>query len=163
MKTNLVSFGAAKKLLLISLVGSLAVLSSGTWAADKTKTPGKTAQSTSASTTQASQDTSFNLRKTAAAIREGKIDVGKEYSLDPEKGRFHRVHASVLGMNEEPVLDIKCGGCHSTESYPDDFLYLRKAKLPRMVGDIKVRAVRRQFCIGCHSGGSVSTVYYNPK
>lgn len=131
-----------KRAILIGhLVGLLiATLSTGAWAADKP----------------------LNLRKTAEAIRAGSIDVGKEYSLK-EQGRFHRVHAAVLGLNDETVLDIKCGGCHSTNTYPDSYLYLRKAEFPRTVDSEKVKAVQRHFCIGCHSGGSVSTVFYNMK
>ena len=105
----------------------------------------------------------FNLRETAESIRKGEISVGKEYSLDPEVGRFHRVHASVLGLADETILDIRCGGCHTTEKYPDSYLYLRKDEFPYTYKNIKVRAVQRHFCIGCHSGGSVSTVFYNPK
>jgi len=66
-----------------------------------------------------------SVRKTAEAIRKGEIKVGKEYSLR-ETGRFHIIHAGVLGLNGEPLLDIKCGGCHSTDQYPPSYLYLRK-------------------------------------
>lgn len=154
-----------KKLLLISLVGALAVFSGANWSADKPATQGKTTAPAKAAVPPIiiRQDTPMNLRLTAAAIRSGAIDVGKEYSLNPERGRFHRVHASVLGINDEPVLDIRCGGCHSTEYYPDSYLYLRKFEFPRMVDGEKVRPVQRHFCISCHSGGSVSTVFYNPK
>lgn len=119
---------------------TLAVLTSA-WAADKT---------------------SYSLRETAAAIRQGAIQVGKDHSLDPETGRFHRVHASVLGLADETILDIRCGGCHSTEKYPNDYLYLRKDEFPYTYKNMKVRAVQRHFCIGCHSGGSLATVFYNP-
>lgn len=103
-----------------------------------------------------------SVRKTAEAIRSGEINVGKEYSLK-ENGRFHTIHAGVLGLNGEPLLDIKCGGCHSTDQYPPSYLYLRKDEFPRKVDGEKVRAVQRHFCIGCHSSGSLSTVFYNPK
>ncbi len=103
-----------------------------------------------------------SVRKTAEAIRKGEINVGKEYSLR-EEGRFHMIHAGVLGLNGEPLLDIKCGGCHSTDQYPPSYLYLRKDEFPRKVDGEKVRAVQRHFCIGCHSSGSLSTVFYNPK
>lgn len=103
-----------------------------------------------------------SVRKTAEAIRKGEINVGKEYSLR-ETGRFHTIHAGVLGLNGEPLLDIKCGGCHSTDQYPPSYLYLRKDEFPRRVEGEKVRAVQRHFCIGCHSSGSLSTVFYNPK
>lgn len=112
---------------------------------------------------QAEDKPTLNLRETAESIRKGEISVGKEYSLDPEVGRFHRVHASVLGLADKTILDIRCGGCHSTDQYPDSYLYLRKYEFPYTYKNIKVRAVQRHFCIGCHSGGSVSTVFYNPK
>lgn len=152
-----------KKLLVISLLGTLAVLSGGTWSADKPATKAKAAEVANVQPAEPVKGVGMSLRETAAAIRSGEIDVGKVYSLDPEKGRFHRVHASVLGINDETILDIKCGGCHSTETYPDSYLYLRKAEFPRIVDGEKVRAVQRHFCISCHSGGSVSTVFYNPK
>lgn len=112
--------------------------------------------------TWAQDRTSYSLRETAEAIRKGTINVGKERSLDPEVGRFHRVHASVLGLADETILDIRCGGCHTTEKYPDNYLYLRKDEFPYTYKNIKVRAVQRHFCIGCHSGGSLATVFYNP-
>lgn len=145
------------------LVGLMVALSAGVWADDKPMNSEKNAGTSQANAVKAGKDVPLNLRKTAEAIRAGTINVGKEYSLNPEEGRFHRVHASVLGLNDETVLDIKCGGCHSTNSYPDSYLYLRKFEFPREVGGEKVKAVQRHFCIGCHSGGSVSTVYYNTK
>jgi hypothetical protein len=148
-----------KTLLIISLMGSLAALSGASWSVDKPAAKTQVAQAAATPNPTGG----MSLRKTAAAIRSGEINVGKEYSLNPEKGRFHLVHASVLGINDETILDIKCGGCHSTETYPDSYLYLRKAEFPRMVDGDKVRAVQRHFCISCHSGGSVSSVFYNPK
>ena len=100
------------------------------------------------------EDKPMNLRKTAEAIRAGTVDVGKTYSL-AEEGRFHKVHTEVLGM--------KCGGCHSNDAYPVDFLYLRKSEFPKQVAGEKLKAVERAKCIGCHSDGNVATVFYNKK
>jgi hypothetical protein len=72
MKTNLVSIGAAKKLILMAI---LATLSAGVVAGDEP----------------------MNLRKSAEAIRAGTVNVGKEYSLSDE-GRFHKIHADTLGI-----------------------------------------------------------------
>ncbi len=102
------------------------------------------------------EDKPMNLRKTSEAIRAGTVNVGKEYSLR-EEGRFHQIHVETLG--------IKCGGCHSNEAYPDNYLYLRKSEFPRQVAGEKekVKAVERAKCIGCHSDGNVATVFYNLK
>ncbi len=102
------------------------------------------------------EDKPMNLRKTAEAIRGGTVNVGKAYSL-AEEGRFHQIHVETLG--------IKCGGCHSNDAYPDNYLYLRKSEFPRQVAGEKekVKAVERAKCIGCHSDGSVATVFYNMK
>jgi hypothetical protein len=99
-------------------------------------------------------DKPMNLRKTAEAIRGGTVNVGKAYNLGDE-GRFHQIHTEVLG--------IKCGGCHTNDAYPVDYLYLRKAEFPHVVGGEKVKAVERAKCIGCHSEGNVATAFYNMK
>lgn len=100
------------------------------------------------------EDKPMNLRKTAEAIRGGTVNVGKEYSLR-EEGRFHQAHVETLG--------IKCGGCHTNDAYPDDYLYLRKAEFPQQVKGEKLKAVERAKCIGCHSDGNVATAFYNMK
>ena len=102
----------------------------------------------------AAEDKPMNLRKTAEAIRAGTVNIGKEYSLSDE-GRFHKVHMEVLGM--------KCSGCHTDDAYPDNYLYLRKAEFPHAAAGEKVKAVERAKCIGCHSEGSIATVFYNMK
>ncbi len=100
------------------------------------------------------EDKPMNLRKTAEAIRAGTVDVGKVYSL-AEEGRFHQIHTEVLG--------IKCGGCHTNDAYPDNYLYLRKSEFPHVSNGEKVKSVERAKCIGCHSDGNVATVFYNKK
>lgn len=99
-------------------------------------------------------DEPMSLSQTAKAIRAGTVNVGKELSLGDE-GRFHRIHADTLG--------IKCGGCHTRDAYPDNYLFLRSAEFPETVAGVKVKAVERAKCIGCHSEGSVATVFYNMK
>jgi putative hemolysin len=100
------------------------------------------------------EDKAMNLRKTAEGIRAGTVNVGKAHTL-AEEGRFHQIHTETLG--------IKCGGCHTNDAYPDNYLYLRKSELPRVVDGEKVKAVERAKCIGCHSEGNVATVFYNRK
>lgn len=100
------------------------------------------------------EDKPMNLRKTAEAIRGGQVNVGKVYNL-AEEGRFHQIHVETIG--------IKCGGCHTNDAYPADYLYLRKAEFPKMVAGEKLKAVERAKCIGCHSEGNVATVFYNTR
>ncbi len=100
------------------------------------------------------EDKPMNLRKTAEGIRAGTVNVGKAYNL-AEEGRFHQIHTETLG--------IKCGGCHTNDSYPADYLYLRKPEFPHQYQGEKVKAVERAKCIGCHSEGNVATVFYNRK
>jgi hypothetical protein len=100
------------------------------------------------------EDKPMNLRKTAEAIRDGTVSVGKAYNL-AEEGRFHQVHVETIG--------IKCGGCHTNDAYPADYLYLRKAEFPKVVAGEKLKAVERAKCIGCHSAGNVATTFYNMK
>jgi hypothetical protein len=72
-----------------------------------------------------------NLTGLAEDIRNGKLDVGTEYSLDVGTGRFHNIHANVLGLG--------CATCHAGTEYRPDFLLLRKyeevAFLPGMPPD----------------------------
>ncbi len=100
------------------------------------------------------EDKPMNLRKSAEAIRAGTVNVGKAYSL-AEEGRFHQIHVETLG--------VKCGGCHSNDAYPDNYLYLRKSEFPHVLDGEKVKSVERAKCIGCHSEGNVATVFYNMK
>lgn len=106
----------------------------------------------SASAGVMAEDKPMNLRKTAEAIRAGTVKAGKDYNLGDE-GRFHQIHGEVLGM--------KCGGCHTNDAYPEDYLYLREAEFPKRVAGEKVEAVERAKCIGCHSAGNVATTFYN--
>jgi hypothetical protein len=100
------------------------------------------------------EDKPMNLRKTAEAIRAGTVNVGKQRNL-AEEGRFHQIHTETLG--------IKCGGCHTNDGYPADYLYLRRAEFPKVTTGEKVKAVERAKCIGCHSDGNVATAFYNLK
>jgi len=99
-------------------------------------------------------DKPMNLRKTAEAIRAGQVNAGKGYNL-AEEGRFHQIHVETIG--------IKCGGCHTNDSYPGSYLFLRKAEFPQVVNGEKLKAVERAKCIGCHSEGNVATAFYNLK
>lgn len=131
MKTNHVSFGAAKNLLLLAMLASF---STGVMAEDKP----------------------MNLRKTAEAIRAGTVKgVGKDYNLGDE-GRYHQIHSEVLGIKcsgchtndaypddylylrraefpkrvdgekVEAVERAKCIGCHSAGNVATTFYNMKK-------------------------------------
>lgn len=94
-----------------------------------------------------------NLEKVGKAIRDGKLYVGKTYAM-PEKNRFHNIHDEALGL--------PCNGCHNVAgTYPDNYLFLRKAELPLMVDGEEVGAVHRAKCIACHSEGGAGRSFYN--
>jgi hypothetical protein len=145
-----------KKLALIGLLAALAATGCASDKATGTATaPAKPAAASEPSKASlvAGSATSAVLSGLAASVRKGTALVGGEYSLDSEEGRFHRIHAKALGM--------KCTACHANDSYPENFLYLRKAEFPMYVDGEKVKAVNRAMCIGCHSDGSVATPFYN--
>lgn len=94
-----------------------------------------------------------NLEKSAKAIREGKLNVGKTYAM-PEKNRFHNIH--------DVALSMPCKGCHNVDGgYPDNYLYVRKAKFPLQVDGEDVGAVHRAKCLACHSEGGLARPFYN--
>ncbi len=88
-----------------------------------------------------------NLRKIAEKIRNGEIDVGDDYTMSLY-GRYHTIHNKVLGLD--------CSTCH-IGGYADDFLYLRKYKLP-VRGAPGV--VDRGVCLGCHKAGGPAFELY---
>ncbi len=96
-----------------------------------------------------------DLEKAAKAIRSGKLYVGKTYGM-PEENRYHNIHDVALGLN--------CNGCHDVDgSYPDNYLFLRKAEFPYVANKEEVGAVQRGKCLACHSQGGIGTVLYNIK
>ncbi len=91
-----------------------------------------------------------SLEDIAKLIREGKIKVGKDYTMS-FGGRFHNIHTKVIGMD--------CSACHLNK-YPKDFLYIRRYKVP-VRGAPGV--VDRSMCISCHKGGKVATQWYTTR
>lgn len=85
----------------------------------------------------------------AEMIRNGTIDVGTDYSMDPT-ARYHKIHSEILGLSEE--------ACHIGDEYSEDFLYQRKYKEPDLRDSPGV--VDRATCLSCHrAGGPASELY----
>lgn len=85
----------------------------------------------------------------ADLIREGDIDIGKDYTVKVG-GRFHHVHAKLMA--------IECGSCHAGVSFPKDLQYLRREEFPIAAYP---GAVDRGICLGCHRGvAGVATPFY---
>lgn len=92
-----------------------------------------------------------NLMDVAKALREGKIDVGDELSVDAKTGRFHAVHVDVIGLD--------CASCHYGKTYRDDYMLVGRDKpyVKRSTGRFD-----RTGCLGCHrAGGEGRQLYGN--
>lgn len=63
------------------------------------------------------------------------------------EGRFHKIHAKVLGLD--------CTACHIPD-YAKDVLYERKYKKPEGAPGV----VDRGVCLGCHKEGGIATPWY---
>ena len=93
---------------------------------------------------------SQELARLAERIRNGEIDVGKDFSLDVEKGRFHIIHADIM------MLD--CSNCHYGLRYRDDYMIIgREEPFP---AEARGR-YQRSVCLGCHQSGGIATPWYN--
>lgn len=127
-----------RKLLILIFLGALSLLIAGCAQQKVTKpTPTPTYAETYAS-----------LKEIAERIRNGEIDVGKNYTMSLN-GRFHIIHNKVLGLD--------CSTCHVGSSYAKDFLYQRRYKVP-IRGAPGV--VDRGVCLGCHKKGGIATPWY---
>jgi hypothetical protein len=85
----------------------------------------------------------------AEMIRNGTINVGTDYSMDPT-ARYHKIHSDVLGLAEI--------ACHIADEYSNDFLYQRKYKAPGLRDSPGV--VDRTICLSCHrEGGTANELY----
>jgi len=88
---------------------------------------------------------SIDISDVAKKIKNGEIDVGKNYGMGLEE-RYHKIH------NE--VLKIDCSSCH-IEKYSDNYLYQRKYK------EFENGPVDRGICLGCHKeNGPAETKLY---
>ena len=92
---------------------------------------------------------SANLEALSKQIRTGQIDVGKQFSMQPGTGRFHKIHSDTLGMN--------CSSCHLGEGDQGDLLSMRATEPLRkgVPGRIDPGS-----CLGCHQRGGTATPWY---
>ena len=107
--------------------------------------------------TATAEETGFSgLATFSEQIQEGKVDVGKLYSMDDKKGRFHLIHS------EE--IDLNCESCHVATAYAKDYLLVDRANAERnALGEGKTGKadiLDRSVCLGCHKAGCVATVWY---
>jgi|Deesub1362A_J573_1020465.scaffolds.fasta_scaffold00006_328 hypothetical protein len=99
----------------------------------------------------ASLPKSNKVKEIAKDIKQGKIDVGEEYGMEPGK-RWHKIHSE--------ILEIDCDDCH-IEKYDDNYIYQRKNKVP-VRGAPGV--VKSELCLECHrKGGPAKTELYGKK
>ncbi|MDH3473575.1 MAG: hypothetical protein OEM59_07770 [Rhodospirillales bacterium] len=92
---------------------------------------------------------SLDLSGVAKDIKEGKADVGTEYSMGFGTGRFHTIHTNVLGLT--------CETCHGGTEYQPDFILLRKYEADTSGSPGKVD---QSSCLGCHKSGGIGTTLY---
>lgn len=96
------------------------------------------------------EEVRHDLARIAEEIRSGRIDVGKEYSMNYATGRFHRIHADKM------LLD--CTTCHYGYRYKKDYLIFDQGKpFPARARGLYQRSV----CLGCHQSGGIATRWYN--
>ena len=91
----------------------------------------------------------MNLARIAEQIRNGEIDVGKDYSTDFKTGRFHIIHAD--------KLLIDCNNCHFGSEYKADYQLMSKHK---PMPDKMPGRLQRSVCLGCHGEGGIATHLY---
>lgn len=98
----------------------------------------------------------MDLLEMAEAIQEGNIDVGKQYGMHKKRGRYHRIHSEVLGM--------ECESCHVGKKYAPDYLLLTKEEEERRAAGQGKRpksdVVDRSVCLGCHKTNGIATPWY---
>jgi hypothetical protein len=89
------------------------------------------------------------LATTADQIRSGEIDVGDDYSMNTETGRFHIIHADKVLMD--------CTNCHIGEQYSQDYLSISRDKPYPLEAKGQYE---RSVCLGCHQEGGAATTFY---
>lgn len=91
----------------------------------------------------------LSLHDVARAIRDGKLEVDEEYSVDRYHGRLHTIHSDLVGM--------ECTSCHYGTTYRADYLVVGKEKpYPTPAKGHLDRAV----CLGCHREGGEASAFY---
>lgn len=99
---------------------------------------------------QTETSSSAQLARIAEQIRQHRIDVGGDYSMNEKTGRFHIIHADKMLMD--------CANCHYGTKYKSDYLSLnRDESFPEKAKGQYVRSV----CLGCHQEGGLATKWYN--
>lgn len=99
---------------------------------------------------QPSTPSSAELARIAEQIRQRRIDVGGDYSMNEKTGRFHIIHADKMLMD--------CANCHFGTKYEPDYLSASRDKpFPEKAKGQYVRSV----CLGCHQEGGLATRWYN--
>ncbi len=98
----------------------------------------------------------MDLADTAEAIRNGDIDVGKNYGMNKKKGRYHLIHSETLGL--------ECEACHVSKKYAPDYLLVSKDEEERRAAGYgkrpKADVVDRAVCLGCHKKNGVAHTFY---
>ena len=89
------------------------------------------------------------LATTADKIRSGEIEVGSDYSMSEESGRFHTIHADKVLMD--------CSNCHIGETYSADYMSISRHK--PYPAEAKGQ-YERSVCQGCHQEGGAGTTFY---
>lgn len=101
-------------------------------------------------------DDALDLADTAEAIRNGDIDVGKDYNMHKSKGRYHIIHSDTLGL--------ECEACHVSKKYAPDYLLVnRQEEENRAAGSgkrPKADVVDRGVCMGCHKKNGIAHTFY---
>ncbi len=90
-----------------------------------------------------------DLARIAEQLREGRIDVGKDYSTNFKTGRMHRIHAD--------KLLIDCSNCHYGSDYKADYQVMGKNKA---MPDKMPGRLQHVVCLGCHGKGGIATPLY---
>jgi hypothetical protein len=99
---------------------------------------------------QPESSTSADLARIAEQIRQKRIDVGGDYSMNEKTGRFHIIHADKMLMD--------CSSCHYGDRYQSGYLSASRDKpYPDKARGQYVRSV----CLGCHQAGGLATPWYN--
>lgn len=99
---------------------------------------------------QSEPQSSAQLARIAEQIRQHRIDVGGDYSMNEKTGRFHIIHADKMLMD--------CSNCHYGDRYQADYMVVGRDKpYPDEAKGEYVRTV----CLGCHQEGGLATIWYN--
>lgn len=89
----------------------------------------------------------MNLARTAAAIRDGNIDVGAEYGLSPTR-RYHTIHNTILGLS--------CLVCHQQGTIDTEQVTFTAQDVSAMAPG----PVDKRPCLGCHTAAGPARELY---